>query len=194
MAALQVQIRIGNKARVITLDGPRVNIGRSKSASLVLPFDWVMQHHLVIENSDASLRIKLGSPDAQARMGNRELTTEWSPLSSPAQVEIPMPRGQPLRLDLTATHRESNAAIVRHGAGDPEEQDTPANDALGVKMARAEGIGSGGWGGGGGGSSTAGGAQPGAAALASIESASLPEPGLLVRAPRLIVSGYAGIF
>ncbi|MCY2924470.1 MAG: hypothetical protein NT031_03375 [Planctomycetota bacterium] len=105
----------------------KITIGKSASCNLRLPFPWLHDEHLVIENSNDLVRIRSVAGGECAMMDGRELASDWAILPPSSRVAIPGgPHAHSLLLDFDYKPPKHNAVILQ---GDASSTTEPACDS-----------------------------------------------------------------
>jgi hypothetical protein len=113
MPRATVTLEFKGRRRDFTLPAGVVLIGRSADCDLVLPFPWVRERHLEVEQDAGWRRIRCAAADAQARMAGRPLNSEWSLLPDDATVELPTPFMETIRLRFSFESSAGGASVLQ---------------------------------------------------------------------------------
>ncbi len=117
MAMLQIKVRLGNKGKTVQSAASLVRVGKSPACEVVLPFPWLQDVHLAVENTGQVLRVKLEDKQGRAELGGKALNSDWTLLPSPSRLVIPAPKGYSLLLDVACIDTSLNVMILRESGG-----------------------------------------------------------------------------
>jgi len=117
MATVQIKIRLGTKGKTVASTANLIRVGKNPDCEIPLPFPWLQDVHLLIENTAQLLRVKLGCRPARAEVGGNALGMDWTLLASPSRLVIPAPKGYSLVLDVSCVDSSLNVLILREASG-----------------------------------------------------------------------------
>src|SRR4051812_43767234 len=112
MPRATVTLEFKGRTRSLTVPSGAVLIGRAPDCDVVLPFPWIREHHLEVQDDAGWRRIRCVAEDAKALLGGRRLSTEWTVLPDEATVELPTPFQEIIRLDFAFRSRTGSAAVL----------------------------------------------------------------------------------
>lgn len=120
MPAIQIIVRLGDSTKSFTGTKRLISVGRSTRNDLVLPFPFVQDDHLLIENNATGMRIRTMGTEARATAEGKAIGGSWVAIASPGHVEIPTSNGNKLRLDVMWTEPRLSAMILRDAEAAPQ--------------------------------------------------------------------------
>lgn len=117
-----VTLEYKGRSRQLMVPAGFVCIGRSAECDVVLPFPWIRERHLEVQQDAGWRRVRCAAGDARALLDGRPLNGEWRALPDDAVIELPTPFGDIIRLDF-----EFKSSLV--GGADVLREETPAAPA-----------------------------------------------------------------
>jgi hypothetical protein len=109
---MHIAVRHGNSSRSFKGTQKQVTIGKAPSCDLLLPFAFLHDQHLIIDNSSKPLRARVLASDAVAVASGRRIGTDWTDIAAPARIEIPSPRGSRIFLEISSAPTSDLGAVI----------------------------------------------------------------------------------
>lgn len=142
MPKIHICLRRGSKSQRVSLSSRQITIGRSPGNTIRLPFAWLSDQHLIIDNSPQLVRTRSTGTHARAFLADADLTDQWALLPEKAQLRIPAPDGEDLLIDLRYAQPHHNAAVLQ--SEEPDLRDL--RDDLASSVVTPQAIDGHGWG------------------------------------------------
>jgi hypothetical protein len=105
MSALRLELRGRRLARIHVLDRGNACIGSAANCDVVIP--GIQPHHLEVEHTRQTIRVRAASADAVTAVGRQSLTTKWRIVELGTQLLIHDARGQQIVVTCRLTVRPS---------------------------------------------------------------------------------------